>query len=112
MLIKNKENLKASEVDLVVNGKRFESISALAREYNMKDVTLRTRILKQHLSPEEAVSRPIEKKEKFNLNIDGIQYESIAELAKAYDLKPYIIYRRIKKVIHLKRLLQNQLKEK
>ena len=94
---KNKENLKASEVDLVVNGKRFESISALAREYNMKDVTLRTRILKQHLSPEEAVSRPIEKKEKFNLNIDGIQYESIAELAKAYDLKPYIIYQRIKK---------------
>jgi hypothetical protein len=110
---KNKENLKASEIELVVNGKRFESISELAREYNMKDVTLRKRILKQRLSPEEAVHRQIGKSgNKINLSINGIEYESITQLAKAFNLEPYILYSRIKKGFTVEEAVQKPLKGK
>ena len=110
---KDKQNLKASEVDLVINGKRFKSISELAREYDMRDITLRNRILEQRLSPEEAVVKPIEKKgKKVNLSINGIEYESIAQLAKAFNLEPYIVHRRIKKGFTVEEAVQKLMKGK
>ena len=112
VVIKDKQNLKASEVDLVINGKWFKSISELAREYDMKEVTLRNRILRQRLSPEEAVNRPIEKKEKFNFSINGIEYESIPKLAKAFNLEPYIVYQRIKKGFTVEEAVQKSIKGK
>lgn len=109
---KAKKNLKASEVDLVIDGKTFKSISELAREYNMKEITLRNRILKQRLSPKEAVNRPIEKKDKIKLNINGIEYESIPQLAKAFNLEPYIVYQRIKKGFTVEEAVQKSMKGK
>ena len=94
-----KVNRKAGEVELLVDGIKYKSISQLAKSFNMTDTTLRKRILEQGLSPEKAVKRPIKKRAEYskthNLYVDGVQYKNITELAKAYNLKYDIVYQRV-----------------
>ena len=87
---------KANEVELIVDGVKYKSITHLAKSFSMADITVRKRILEQGLSPEEAVKRPIKKTTNTNLYVDGVKYDSIPMLARAYNLNPSLVYQRIK----------------
>ena len=92
---KNRRSIK--DVDLVVDGIKYESISELAKTFGITDITLRTRICEYWMSPEEAVKTPIRRTNKKieNLVVDGIKYESISQLAKSFGLKPFVVRQRI-----------------
>lgn len=97
-----KNNLKkskrsAKDVDLVVDGVKYDSISQLAKSFGIADITLRKRICENWMSPEEAVKTPLKKNisKPEDLVVDGIKYESYSQLAKSFGLKPYIVTQRI-----------------
>ena len=92
-----KTKRSAKDVDLVVDGIKYDSISQLAKSFGIADITLRKRICEYWMSPEEAVKTPIKIKNKkiSNLVVDGIKYDSISQLAKSFGLEPYIVRNRI-----------------
>ena len=95
-LTRSKKQLrKAQDVDLTVYGITYDSISALARTFKIKDITLRKRILNQLLTPEEAIELEINRNKK-DIIAFGKTYKSYSSLAKEYGLKTHVIYNRIK----------------
>ena len=95
-LTRSKKQLrKASDVDLTVYGTTYDSISALARTFKIKDITLRKRILNQLLTPEEAIELEINRNNQ-DIIAFGKTYKSYSSLAKEYGLNTHVVYNRIK----------------
>ena len=73
----------------------------LGKKYSINSSTIRNRLLIQGLSAEEAVKKPTDRYKphvnNLDLKVDGVKYENISELSKAFGLKYYIVYNRLTK---------------
>ena len=103
---------RASCTQLVINGVKFESISAAAKHFNILPGTLSARITKNKWSPEEAVGlkprikqTPKERKTT-PVTVEGVEYPSTFSAARAYNFKPQLITKRLNKGLTIEQALE------
>ena len=82
-----KNNLKkskrsAKDVDLVVDGVKYESFSQLAKSFGLKPYIVTQRINEYGYTAEEAVKKPLKGKK---INVQGKDFNSIAEASRHFN---------------------------
>ena len=82
-----KNNIKKTtrsvkDVDLVVDGIKYDSISQLAKSFGLEPYVVRNRIIDYGYTVEEAVKKPLKGK---SINVKGKEFSSIAEAARYFN---------------------------
>lgn len=102
---------KESCTSIVINGVKFQSLKEASKNFNVNAGTISSR-LNSGWSAEEAVGlkrrerkKPLERTTNPVL-IEGINYPSTSAAAKAYNFKPNVIHKRVKKGLTILQALE------
>tara|TARA_B100000925_G_scaffold272061_1_gene235729 strand:+ start:72 stop:1430 length:1359 start_codon:yes stop_codon:yes gene_type:complete len=77
-----KTTRSVKDVDLVVDGIKYDSISQLAKSFGLEPYVVRNRIIDYGYTAEEAVKKPLKGK---SINVKGKEFSSIAEAARYFN---------------------------
>lgn len=99
---------KRTAIRLEVDGEVFTSYKSLAERYGLPSYTVRQRIVDAGYSAEDAVKI---KGKNNSVVVDGVSYNSIADVAEAYGLRANVLYARLERGSTLREALYLDIKE-
>ena len=86
-------------IPVEVYGKKYKSLTAVAKSYGIPAPILRHRIKKLKMSYEDAVVLPVKILKKGSVEVKGLKYSSFAAAAKAHGKNPESVRQRLTKGI-------------